>query len=69
MKSVRELAGTEHVLFATDWPFTSALFPAAGDPAPQLDETFSPAERPAVERSNALAQFPALAARIKAKPA
>ncbi|MFF2570610.1 amidohydrolase family protein [Streptomyces sp. NPDC058084] len=69
MKSVRELAGTEHVLFATDWPFTSALFLAAGDPAPQLDETFSPAERLAVERSNALAQFPALAARIGAKPA
>ncbi|WP_432128894.1 amidohydrolase family protein [Streptomyces sp. bgisy082] len=69
MKSVRELAGTEHVLFATDWPFTSALFLTAGDPAPQLDETFSPAERLAVERSNALAQFPALAARIGAKRA
>ncbi|MGW4726419.1 amidohydrolase family protein [Streptomyces sp. NPDC004291] len=69
MKSVRELAGTEHILFATDWPFTSALFPAAGDPAPQLDETFSPAERLAVERSNALAQFPALAARIGARKA
>lgn len=69
MKSVRELAGTEHILFATDWPFTSALFPASGDPAPQLDETFAPAERLAVERSNALAQFPALAARIGAGPA
>ncbi|MEU6472500.1 amidohydrolase family protein [Streptomyces massasporeus] len=69
MKSVRELAGAEHILFATDWPFTNALFPAAGDPAPQLDETFSPAERLAVERSNALAQFPALAARIGARPA
>ncbi|MFE1902923.1 amidohydrolase family protein [Streptomyces gardneri] len=69
MKSVRELAGTERVLFATDWPFTSALFLAAGDPAPQLNETFSPAERLAVERSNALTQFPALAARIGAKPA
>ncbi|MFB7652947.1 MULTISPECIES: amidohydrolase family protein [unclassified Streptomyces] len=69
MKSVRELAGTEHILFATDWPFTSALFLAAGDPAPQLDETFSPTERLAVERSNALAQFPALAARITAEPA
>ncbi|MFF9315406.1 amidohydrolase family protein [Streptomyces sp. NPDC014748] len=68
MKSVRELAGTEHILFATDWPFTSALFPAAGDPTPQLDETFSPAERLAVERSNALAQFPALAARVGAEP-
>ncbi|MFE5943173.1 hypothetical protein [Streptomyces sp. NPDC056480] len=69
MRSVREPAGTERVPFATDWPFTSALFLAAGDPAPQLNETFSPAERLAVERSNALTQFPALAARIGAKPA
>ncbi|MFF3597291.1 amidohydrolase family protein [Kitasatospora indigofera] len=67
MKSVRELAGTEHILFATDWPFSSPLFPGAGDPAPQLDETFSSNERLAVERSNALAQFPALAARIGAR--
>ncbi|MGW2344383.1 amidohydrolase family protein [Streptomyces sp. NPDC001661] len=67
MKSVRELAGTEHILFATDWPFTSALFPGAGDPAPQLDETFDARERRAVERGNALAQFPGLAARIGAR--
>ncbi|MFB7715220.1 amidohydrolase family protein [Streptomyces sp. NPDC056105] len=67
MKSVQELAGTRHILFATDWPFTSALFPGAGDPAPQLDETFDAGERLAVERSNALAQFPALAARIGAR--
>lgn len=67
MKSVRELAGTKHILFATDWPFTSPLYLTAGDPAPQLDETFTPAERLTVERSNALAQFPALAARIGAE--
>ncbi|MEV5013449.1 amidohydrolase family protein [Streptomyces sp. NPDC053780] len=67
MKSVKELAGTSHILFATDWPFTSALFPAVGDPAPQLDETFTPGERLAVERSNALAQFPGLAKRISAQ--
>ncbi|MEU6676667.1 amidohydrolase family protein [Streptomyces sp. NPDC046925] len=66
MKSVQELAGTEHILFATDWPFTSVLFPGAGDPAPQLDDTFDSRERLAVERGNALAQFPALAARIGA---
>ncbi|NEB03516.1 amidohydrolase family protein [Streptomyces sp. SID13726] len=65
MKSVRELAGDEHILFATDWPFSGALFPTKGDPAPQLDETFSPAARVKVERSNALAQFPELAGRVK----
>ncbi|MFE2352098.1 amidohydrolase family protein [Kitasatospora cineracea] len=64
MKSVRELAGTEHILFATDWPFSGALFPGTGDPAPQLDETFDPDERLAVERGNALAQLPGLAARL-----
>ncbi|MFE6746472.1 amidohydrolase family protein [Kitasatospora purpeofusca] len=67
MKSVRELAGTEHILFATDWPFSGPLFPGVGDPAPQLDETFGSGERLAVERGNALAQFPALAARIGAR--
>ncbi|MFE7634665.1 amidohydrolase family protein [Kitasatospora sp. NPDC057518] len=67
MKSVRELAGAEHILFATDWPFSSPLFLGAGDPAPQLDETFGPDERLAVERGNALAQFPALAARLGAR--
>ncbi|KPI11517.1 amidohydrolase 2 [Actinobacteria bacterium OK074] len=66
MKSVRELAGTRHILFATDWPFSSALFPATGDPAPQLDETFTSGDRLKVERSNALAQFPALAKRLGA---
>ncbi|MFF3503200.1 amidohydrolase family protein [Streptomyces sp. NPDC003247] len=64
MGPVQELAGTDHILFATDWPFTSALFPGTGDPAPQLSETFTPRERLAVERSNALAQFPVLARRI-----
>ena len=64
MKSVRELAGTDHVLFATDWPFSSALFPTAGDPAPQLDETFGTSDRLKVERSNALSQFPGVAHRI-----
>ncbi|MFE7277057.1 amidohydrolase family protein [Streptomyces sp. NPDC057623] len=64
MEAVRELAGTRHILFATDWPFSGPLYPAAGDPAPQLDETFPASERLKVERSNALAQFPALAQRI-----
>ncbi|NNN34029.1 amidohydrolase family protein [Streptomyces sp. S3(2020)] len=65
MKSTRELAGVGRIMFASDWPFTAELFPAAGDPAPQLDETFSAAERLRVERSNALAQLPRVAARLK----
>ena len=40
--------------------------PAVGDPAPQLDETSTSAERLKVERSHALQQFPAPAERIGA---
>ena len=66
MKSVREVAPLSHTLFASDWPFAEFLFPAAGsplplpnplDPAPQLSQTLSNAERVAVERDNAAALF------------
>lgn len=66
MKSVREVAPLSHTLFATDWPFSEFVFPAAGspvplsttfDPAPQLSQTFTNAERIAVERDNARALF------------
>ncbi|MEU6200997.1 amidohydrolase family protein [Streptomyces sp. NPDC047061] len=64
MKSVKELTSVSHIMFATDWPFTAELFPAAGDPAPQLDDSFTTAERLMVERSNALEQLPRVAARL-----
>ncbi len=62
MKSVREVTSLEHVLFATDWPFSGPVFLAttSGDPQPRLSETFNNSERLAVERNNALAQFPRL---------
>ena len=66
MKSVREVTSVEHILFATDWPFAAPVFVVPGDPAPQLSETFDPQERRAVERSNALREFPALARRLNA---
>ena len=65
MKSVRELAGVGHIMFGSDGPFTAELFPLAGDPGPQLGETFDNAERLRVERSNALAQLPGVKARLK----
>ncbi|MFJ5780012.1 amidohydrolase family protein [Streptomyces sp. NPDC093094] len=65
MKSVKELTGVGHILFATDWPFTAELFPAAGDPAPQLDEAFTSNERLRVERGNARKQFPRLVKRLE----
>jgi predicted TIM-barrel fold metal-dependent hydrolase len=64
MKSVREVTSTEHILFATDWPFSAPVFVVPGDPAPQLSESFNTEERRAVERNNALREFPALARRL-----
>jgi len=64
MKSVREVTSLEHILFATDWPFSGPVFLAStsGDPQPRLSQSFSNAERLKVERDNALAQFPRLRA-------
>lgn len=64
MKAVREVTSVDHVLFATDWPFSYPVFVVPGDPAPQLDDSFNASERRMVERHNALAQFPRLAARV-----
>lgn len=64
MKSVREVTGVEHIMFATDWPFSNLTFIVPGDPAPQLSESFSSDELFQVNRSNALTQFPGLARRI-----
>ena len=64
MRSVRAVTSTAHIMFATDWPFSGPVFVVPGDPAPQLSETFSATERLAVERANALAQLPRLAARL-----
>lgn len=65
MKSVREVTSVEHIMFASDWPFSGPVFTvtATGDPAPQLDDSFNTRERLQVERDNAFAQFP----RIKSK--
>lgn len=66
MKAVREIAPVSHVLFATDYPFAGPVFVVPGDPAPQLDETFTPTQRHRVERDNALSLMPRLAARLTA---
>lgn len=64
MKCLREVTSLEHILFATDWPFSAALMLVTtdGDPQPRLSQTFSNSERVKVERDNALVQFPRLAA-------
>lgn len=64
MKSVREVTDLSHILFATDWPFSAPVFVVPGDPQPLLSKSFTQNERLAVERTNALKQFPKLALRI-----
>ena len=57
--AVRELAGTEHVLFGTDWPFAQRLYAAAedGDPQPALADVFQGDLLRAVEAGNAEREF------------
>lgn len=66
MTSVREVAPVSHIMFATDWPFAAEVFTVPGDPAPQLPRSFNSTELPKVLRTNALAQFPKLKARLGA---
>lgn len=66
MAAVRQITEVNHVMFATDWPFTNLLYlpKPAGDPAPELNLSYNSDERLMVDRRNALAQFPTLAARL-----
>jgi predicted TIM-barrel fold metal-dependent hydrolase len=60
LAAVRELAGLEHIVFGTDWPY--AVLPEAGDPAPGLN--LGPEERAMVDGTNAAALVPRLAAAL-----
>lgn len=66
MKGLREITPVSHVMFATDWPFSGPVFTVkpAGDPEPELNLSFGADERLQVDRRNALAQLPNLAARL-----
>ncbi|WP_447506070.1 amidohydrolase family protein [Acinetobacter pittii] len=64
MKSVREVTSVEHIMFATDWPFSSQIFVVPGDPAPQLKDSFNSLELENVNRKNALHEFPLLNQRL-----
>lgn len=78
LEALKSIAPTEHILFGTDYPplqrlyaeknkeaapWVAAELPTDGDPAPAYDVVFGK-ERVDVERSNALALFPKLAARM-----
>jgi predicted TIM-barrel fold metal-dependent hydrolase len=64
MLPLRRVVPLERIVFGSDWPFGGWLYPKKGDPQPELSLTFSDAERAAIERANALRQFPRLAARL-----
>lgn len=65
MQATVAASAPSRVMFATDWPFAGPVFVVPGDPAPQLSESFDAATRLKVERTNALAQLPALARRLE----
>ncbi|MBJ8347235.1 amidohydrolase family protein [Antrihabitans sp. YC2-6] len=64
MLSVLAVTQRQHIVFGTDWPFASIIYNGAGDPAPQLSETFSAEERVEIERTNPLRELPRLAAAV-----
>ena len=69
MRAVLAISDVNHIVFGSDWPYTEALFLGAGDPAPQLSDTFSTEQRHAIERGNILTQLPSVAARLGAPAA
>jgi 6-methylsalicylate decarboxylase len=79
--STKAIADTSRILFGADWPFLSGRFepdaaqswpwladflPEGDDPAPTLSKAFKPSDRRRIERDNALALYPSVAARLSA---
>lgn len=64
LAGARAVAPPEHLLFATDWPFTTLLFLFAGTAQPQLRRSLPPADLPGVLAGNILRELPRLAGAI-----
>lgn len=66
MAAVRKVTDVSHVLLGTDYPYGGIVyaFKQPGDPNAELNDSFNPMERQQVDRNNALAQLPRLAARL-----
>lgn len=60
MAGLRGLVAPDRIMFATDWPFTTALFLLAGDPQPDLRRSFAASELADVLSRNLLAELPRL---------
>ncbi|MBJ7470065.1 MAG: amidohydrolase [Solirubrobacteraceae bacterium] len=66
LAGVRAVAPPEHLLLATDWPFTTLLFLFAGTAQPQLRRSVPAEELPGVLAGNILRELPRLAQAIGA---
>ena len=64
LRSLQELANTDHILWGSDLPFVYGQRLQHEIDEWQAYDGFDPAGRAAVERGNALRLFPALAGRV-----
>lgn len=64
MQSVLAVSDRSHIVFGSDWPFSSLTFTGSGDPAPDLSSVFTASQRYEVEHVNPLAQLPRLRAAV-----
>jgi 6-methylsalicylate decarboxylase len=66
MASLRKTTDVSHIMLGTDYPYGAITYglKSAGDPNPELNDTFNAQERQLIDRGNALAQLPSLARRL-----
>ncbi|MHB1833543.1 MAG: amidohydrolase family protein [Solirubrobacteraceae bacterium] len=64
LRANESMAGVDQIVFGSDWPYAARLYTAPGDPQPPLNEVFSPEGREAVDRLNAVREFPRLSEHV-----
>lgn len=61
MAATMEVAGTDQIVFGSDWPFASYYEDRGEDPNPTFTEFFDEAQRSKIDRKNGLRLLPRLA--------
>jgi len=66
MAALRKTTEVSHIMLGTDFPYSGITYALklAGDPNAELNESVDANERRMIDRGNALAQLPGLAARL-----
>jgi 6-methylsalicylate decarboxylase len=64
--ALRSVVGLDNIVFGSDFPFATVVYPPSGDPQPDLSASYSNTERLKLERENALREFPRLAQVLRA---